>query len=177
VGHQGARLLEGASDVDDIHDEEARNKSVVAPGTQNGGTHTLRFAVLRIVSDREDERTTPAGLVTLSPCSLPTNSLRIPPAGPALRESVRHGREAESEMRGRIEAAPGCEQDAVIEGRKAVLKEIAESAQTLRDYLTEAARTLLAESRFLDVLPGFVLDNERVPLIQERLAVNAAGVS
>jgi hypothetical protein len=92
-------------------------------------------------------------------------------------KSVRHGREAESEMRGRIEAAPGCEQDAVIEGRKAVLKEIAESAQTLRDYLTEAARTLLAESRFLDVLPGFVLDNERVPLIQERLAVIAAGVS
>ncbi|HEY0308917.1 MAG TPA: hypothetical protein VGB94_12215 [Acidobacteriaceae bacterium] len=59
---------------------------------------------------------------------------------------------------------------AVIEGRDTLLREIAESSQDLRRYLAEAARTLLAEPRFLDVLPGFVLDNERVPLIQERLA-------
>ncbi|HTF62484.1 MAG TPA: hypothetical protein VK638_07205 [Edaphobacter sp.] len=65
---------------------------------------------------------------------------------------------------------------AVIEGRETVLQEIVESPQTLRDYLAEAARTLLAESRFLDVLPGFVLDNERIPLIQEQLAVIAAGI-
>jgi len=51
-----------------------------------------------------------------------------------------------------------------------LLQEIAESPQELRRYLAEAAKMLLAEPRFLDVLPGFVLDNERVPLIQERLA-------
>jgi hypothetical protein len=64
---------------------------------------------------------------------------------------------------------------AIIEGRDTLLQEIAESPQALRDYLAEAAKTLLAESRFLDVLPGFVLDIERVPLIQERLASIADG--
>lgn len=59
---------------------------------------------------------------------------------------------------------------AVIEGRDTLLQEIAKSPQELRHYLAEAARTLLAEPRFIDVLPGFVLDDERVPLIQERLA-------
>jgi len=65
---------------------------------------------------------------------------------------------------------------AVIEGRDALLKEIAESPRDLQEYLAEAAKSLLAESRFLDVLPGFVLDSERVPLIRERLATVAAGV-
>ena len=51
-----------------------------------------------------------------------------------------------------------------------LLHEVAESPHELRQYLSEAAKALLAESRFLDVLPGFVLNNERVPLIQERLA-------
>lgn len=59
---------------------------------------------------------------------------------------------------------------AVIEGRDTLLREIAESPLALRLYLAEAAKMLLAESRFLDVLPGFVLDSERVPLIQGRLA-------
>jgi len=63
---------------------------------------------------------------------------------------------------------------AVIEGRDTLLQEIAESPQNLRRYLAEAARTLIAEPRFLDVLPGFVLDNERVPLIQQRLRSIAA---
>ena len=64
---------------------------------------------------------------------------------------------------------------AVIEGREAILQEIAESPRDLRDYLAEAAMGLLAESRFLDVLPGFVLDGERVPLIRERIASIAYG--
>jgi hypothetical protein len=59
---------------------------------------------------------------------------------------------------------------AVIEGRDTLLQEVAESPRELRRYLAHAARTLLAEPRFLDVLPGFVLDNERVPVIQKRLA-------
>jgi hypothetical protein len=65
---------------------------------------------------------------------------------------------------------------AVIEGRDALLQEIAASPQSLRRYLANAARMLLAESRFLDVLPGFVLDDERVPLIEERLASIAANI-
>jgi hypothetical protein len=66
---------------------------------------------------------------------------------------------------------------AVIEGRDTLLQEIAESPQNLRRYLAEAARTLIAEPRFLDVLPGFVLDHERVPLIQQRLRSIAAEAS
>lgn len=58
---------------------------------------------------------------------------------------------------------------AIIEGRETVLAEIAKSPQELRKYLAETAKSLLTESRFLDVLPGFVLDNERVPLIRDRL--------
>jgi predicted nucleotidyltransferase len=64
---------------------------------------------------------------------------------------------------------------AVIEGRETLVQEIAESPQDLRDYLADAANALLAESRFLDVLPGFVLDAERVPLIHERIASIAHG--
>jgi hypothetical protein len=65
---------------------------------------------------------------------------------------------------------------AVIEGRDSLLQEVADSPHELRRYLAEATRSLLAEPRFLDVLPGFVLDSERVPLIQERLASIASGI-
>jgi hypothetical protein len=65
---------------------------------------------------------------------------------------------------------------AVIEGRDTLLEEIAASPQPLRQYLADAAKTLLAESRFLDVLPGFVLDDARVPLIERRLAAIAASI-
>ena len=58
---------------------------------------------------------------------------------------------------------------AVIDGRSTILKEVADSPADIRDYLGEAARSLLSESRFLDALPGFVLDDGRVPLILERL--------
>lgn len=64
---------------------------------------------------------------------------------------------------------------AVIEGRENIVREIAESLEDVRDYLAHSAKTLLAEPRFLDVLPGFVLDNERVPIIEKRLASIAAG--
>ena len=63
---------------------------------------------------------------------------------------------------------------AVIEGREALLQEVAESPRVLRSYLAEVAESLLAEYRFLDVFPGFVLDSDRVPLIRERLALIAA---
>ncbi len=63
---------------------------------------------------------------------------------------------------------------AIIEVRESVVSEIEQSARSLRDYLSRAAQSLLAEPRFLDVLSGFVLDHERVPLIEERLASIAA---
>jgi hypothetical protein len=46
---------------------------------------------------------------------------------------------------------------------------IAESPSDVREYLVEAAASLLSESRFLDAVPGFVLDAGRVPLVLERL--------
>jgi hypothetical protein len=58
---------------------------------------------------------------------------------------------------------------AVIEGRITLLQEIADSPGDLRAYLAKAAKSLLDESRFLDALPGFVLDDARVPLILERV--------
>lgn len=66
---------------------------------------------------------------------------------------------------------------AVVEGRENVIQECAESPQAVREYLAHGAMRLLAESRFLDVLPGFVLNDERVPLIKERLASIACGGS
>ena len=48
-------------------------------------------------------------------------------------------------------------------------------AQDLRNHLADAAKLLLGESRFLDVLPGLVLDNSRVPVIQKRLALISNG--
>ena len=58
---------------------------------------------------------------------------------------------------------------AVIDGRSTILKEIADSASDIREYLAEAARSLLRESRFFDAVPGFVLEDGRVPLILQRL--------
>ncbi|MEI9979892.1 MAG: hypothetical protein WDN23_13025 [Edaphobacter sp.] len=58
---------------------------------------------------------------------------------------------------------------AVIEGRDSVIEEIAGSPLELREYLADAARRLRAESKFRDVLPGFVLQDERIPLIEKRL--------
>jgi hypothetical protein len=65
---------------------------------------------------------------------------------------------------------------AVVEGRETLLEEIAASTLSLRRILADAAKMLLAESRFLDVLPGFVLADERVPLIEGRLAFIAANI-
>ena len=62
---------------------------------------------------------------------------------------------------------------AVIDGRNTIVDEIAEAPSNLRQYLAEAARKLLGEPRFLEVLPGFVygdaVSQQRVPLIERRL--------
>jgi hypothetical protein len=59
---------------------------------------------------------------------------------------------------------------AVIDGRSTILEEVADSPRDLRQYLADAATSLLSESRFLDAVLGFVLDYGRVPLILERLS-------
>ena len=56
-----------------------------------------------------------------------------------------------------------------VDGRSTIPKEIADSPSDVREYLAEAASSLLSESRFLDAVPGFVLEYGRVPLILERL--------
>lgn len=58
---------------------------------------------------------------------------------------------------------------AVVEGRDTLLHEIVDSPSDLREYLADAVKGLLNEPRFLDALPGFVLNDERVPLIRRRL--------
>jgi hypothetical protein len=58
---------------------------------------------------------------------------------------------------------------AILDGRSTTLDEIANSPGDLRQYLADAARSLLDESAFLDVLPGYVLDEGRLPFILQRL--------
>ena len=62
---------------------------------------------------------------------------------------------------------------AVVEGRDSLVDEVRQAPVELRQYLADAATVLLAEPRFLDVLPGYVLDPERVPLLEKRLALLA----
>jgi hypothetical protein len=62
---------------------------------------------------------------------------------------------------------------AIIDGRTTILEEIQNCSGDLREYLAEAANGLLEEARFLDALPGYVLDEGRVPLMMQRLALLA----
>jgi hypothetical protein len=56
---------------------------------------------------------------------------------------------------------------AVIDGRKAILQELASVPAELRRYLAAAAGELLAEPRFLDALPGYLLPDE---ISQQRIS-------
>lgn len=62
---------------------------------------------------------------------------------------------------------------AVIDGREQLLDELASAPMDLRKFLGEATAKLLANARFLETLPGYVLNDpisqRRVPLILERL--------
>ena len=62
---------------------------------------------------------------------------------------------------------------AVIKGRDTLLEELRIAPPELRAYLADAAKSLLAERRFMDVLSGFVLNSGRVRLIEKRLAAIA----
>lgn len=58
---------------------------------------------------------------------------------------------------------------AVVEGRGTLLEEIENAPHNLRTYLAEAAQFLRSQQKFMDVLPGFVVDHGRVPLVEDRL--------
>jgi hypothetical protein len=58
---------------------------------------------------------------------------------------------------------------AVIDGRETIVKEIEESPNEIGTYLAQASGDLLSTSDFLDVLPGYVLDEGRAPIILARL--------
>jgi len=64
---------------------------------------------------------------------------------------------------------------AVIDGRDSILEEIASSSPELRVYLADAAGELLANSRFVDALPGYLLPDEisqqRLPKILRKLSI------
>jgi len=63
---------------------------------------------------------------------------------------------------------------AVIDGRSSIEKEIADAPGDIAEYLANACGELLRTSNFLDVLPGYVLDEMRAPVILKRLAAIAA---
>jgi predicted nucleotidyltransferase len=62
---------------------------------------------------------------------------------------------------------------AVMDGRDSILEEIDLTAFQLRAHLAEAAAELLAESRFMDALPGYLMPDEasqqRLPAVLRKL--------
>lgn len=61
----------------------------------------------------------------------------------------------------------------VVDGRASLVSEVAESSADLRQYVGEAIRGLLTESRFLDALPGYLLPDDanqaRIPQLMKSL--------
>jgi predicted nucleotidyltransferase len=62
---------------------------------------------------------------------------------------------------------------AVIDGRTALLDEVAAAPETLRKFIGNAVHALLAEPRFQDALPGYLLPDAasqaRIPRLLKRL--------
>jgi hypothetical protein len=61
----------------------------------------------------------------------------------------------------------------VVDGRPSLLNEVAASPTALRNYLRDAIKLLLKDSRFLDALPGYLLPDDanqaRISLLTRRL--------
>jgi hypothetical protein len=49
---------------------------------------------------------------------------------------------------------------AVVDGRASLLEEIESSPGDLRRFVADAVREMLAEERFQDALPGYLLSDE-----------------
>jgi hypothetical protein len=62
---------------------------------------------------------------------------------------------------------------AIIDGRDSILNEIASSAPDLRRYLSTTISQLLAETHFIDALPGYLMPDEgsqqRLPALLRKL--------
>jgi len=58
---------------------------------------------------------------------------------------------------------------AVMDGRNSIADEISTSPSDLREYLANAITSLLQQERFLEALPGYVRNDERVPQILRKL--------
>jgi hypothetical protein len=48
----------------------------------------------------------------------------------------------------------------VVDGRTSLLEEVTEASQELRTFIREAVKLLLAEPRFLEALPGYLLPDD-----------------
>lgn len=61
----------------------------------------------------------------------------------------------------------------VVDGRDSLVDECVQAPQPLRDYLTEQFKTLLADRRFLDALPGHLpgdaISQDRLPELEEKI--------
>jgi len=65
----------------------------------------------------------------------------------------------------------------VVDGRPAIVAEVAEADPALRDYVAGVFARLLADEVFLNALPGLVMDGSpaiRTPAVRERLSAIAA---
>jgi hypothetical protein len=49
---------------------------------------------------------------------------------------------------------------AVVDGRSSLIPEVEMTSPALKIYIADAVQTLLAESRFLDALPGYLLPDD-----------------
>jgi len=66
---------------------------------------------------------------------------------------------------------------AVIDGRQSVLEEIRSTEMDLRDELADAVRELLAQNRFIDALPGYMLPDDSSQLRLPRLLATLKAIS
>jgi hypothetical protein len=69
----------------------------------------------------------------------------------------------------------------VVDGRPTLMEEVAASPAVLRDYLRDAIKSLLNDSRFLDALPGYLLPDDanqaRISLLTRKLQTLAGLIS
>jgi len=69
----------------------------------------------------------------------------------------------------------------VVDGRPSLLEEVEASPATLRNYLRDAIKSLLKDSRFLDALPGYLLPDDanqaRISLLTRRLQTLCGPIS
>ncbi|GMQ83034.1 MAG: hypothetical protein BMS9Abin05_2506 [Rhodothermia bacterium] len=66
---------------------------------------------------------------------------------------------------------------AVIDGRPEIVSEVSSADAEVKRFLTSELNSLLSQDDFLQVLPGFVLDEGRGPIVLERIRSMVEGRS